>query len=154
VGVYEGTGIAFSSANFLKMSYEYFLQAHIHQDSQLIPTESILSIFRDYTTSKDDTYIELQFDEENSCTIYIDTNDETVDSFMVSRPCYSRQLGECLYKVMLLGNFVFFEPDGKQPIIVNAETESHLPVDMTEAIGKPVVAKSLDDFLELYFNNR
>jgi hypothetical protein len=136
------------------MSYEYFLQAHLHQDSQRIPTESILSIFRDYTTSKDDTYIELQFDEENTCTIYIDTNDETVDHFMVSRPCYCRQLGECLYKVMLLGNFVFFEPDGKQPIIINPATESHLPVDMSEALGKPVVAKSLDDFLELYFNNR
>lgn len=136
------------------MSYEYFLQAHIRQNSQSIPTESILSIFRDYTTSKDDTYIELQFDEENSCTIYIDTNDETVDHFMVSRPCYCRQLGECLYKVMLLGNFVFFEPDGKQPIIVNTETESHLPFNMCEVLGKPGVARSLDDFLELYFNNR
>lgn len=55
---------------------------------------------------------------------------------------------------MLLGNFVFFEPDGKQPIIVNPATESHLPVAMSETLGKPAVAESLDDFLVLYFNNR
>ncbi len=55
---------------------------------------------------------------------------------------------------MLLGNFVFFEPDGKQPILVNASVEAHLPAGMIEAFGKPAVAKNLDDFLELYFNNR
>jgi hypothetical protein len=30
----------------------------------------------------------------------------------------------------------------------------HLPEDMIESLGKPVVAKNLDNFLELYFNNR
>ncbi|MCS3795888.1 hypothetical protein [Niastella sp. OAS944] len=136
------------------MSYEYFLQAHLHQDSQEISTESILAIFSKYIIAKDETYIDLQFDEENRCTIYIDTIDSTVSGFMVSRPCGSKQLGECLYNVMLLGNFVFFEPDGKQPILVNTAAESHLPEDMIEALGRPAVAKSMDEFLELYFNNR
>jgi hypothetical protein len=136
------------------MSYEYFLQAHLNYGSQEISTEKILSIFEEHITAKDESYIDLQFDQENNCTIYIDTKKSTVNGFMVSRPCYCKQLGECLYKVMLLGNFVFFEPDGKHPIIVNPATESHLPVDMSETLGKPAVAKSLDDFLELYFNNR
>jgi len=136
------------------MSYEYFLQAHLYQDSQEISTESILTVFRKYIIAKDETYIDLQFDEENSCTIYIDTNDTTVSGFMVSRPCGSKQLGECLYQIMQLGNFVFFEPDGKQPLLVDAATENHLPEDMIESLGKPALAKSLDEFLELYFNNR
>jgi len=96
----------------------------------------------------------LQFEEHNSCTIYLDADNSTVSHIMVSRPCGSKQLAECLYQVMLLGNFVFFEPDGKQPILVNPATESHLPEDMIETLGKPAVAKSLDDFLILYFNNR
>jgi hypothetical protein len=136
------------------MSYEYFLQAHRNQESQEISTENILSIFKDHITQKDESYIDLQFEDGNSCTIYMDTAGATVNSFMISRPGYSRQLGECLYQVMLLGNFVFFEPDGKQPLILNSTTEDHLPEGMTEALGKPAIAESLEEFLELYFNNR
>jgi hypothetical protein len=136
------------------MSYEYYIQAHIDQDGQEIPTVQVLSIFEPFIIEKEDSYIELQFAEDEKCTIYLDTNSTTISHFMVSRPCGSKQLGECLYQVMLLGNFVFFEPDGKRPILVNSATEAHLPTDMMEVLGKPLVAKNLEDFLELYFNNR
>jgi hypothetical protein len=135
------------------MSYEYFIQAHLHQDSQKIPTESILSIFKRYIVAKDKTYIDLHFDESNRCTIYLDTEEPDNSGFMVSRPC-GVKLGECLYEVMLLGNFVFFEPDGKYMITVAPSVEAHLPADMIETLGKPVVAKSQEDFLKLYHNNR
>lgn len=137
-----------------KMSYEYYLQAHLNQDCQQIPTESILAIFIDHIATKDETYIDLEFEEGNSCTIYMDTTSSTIDGLMISRPCDSRRLGECLYQVMLLGNFVFYEPDGKGPIVVNPETEAHLPFDMVESLGKLAISKSKEGFLELYFNNR
>ena len=136
------------------MAYEYYLQAHHEKDSQAIPVESILSVFRDYIKEKDDSSIDLQFDEENGCTIYFDTTATTTDSLMVSRPCGSRLLGECLYRVMLLGNFVFFEPDGKRPITLSADTEAHLPADMVNSLGKPAVARDREAFLTLFFNNR
>ena len=72
---------------------------------------------------------------------------------MVSRPCGAK-LGECLYEVMLLGNFVFFEPDGKYMITVTPSVEVHLPTDMIETLGKQVITKSQEDFLKLYHNNR
>lgn len=136
------------------MSYEYFLQAHLNQDLQEIPTESILAIFKKYITAREDSYIDLEFEEGNSCTIYMDTTSSTITGFMISRPCYSRRLGECLYEVMLLGNFVFYEPEGKTPIITNPATEEHLPIDMVESLGNPTIGKSKESFLELYFNNR
>lgn len=136
------------------MSYEYFLQAHLHEDLQQIPTADILSIFEDFIVSREENYIQLEFEEGNSCGVYIDTMDPFVSGFSVDRPCYSKQLGECLYKVMLLGNFVFFEPDGKGPIIVSPATEAHLPADMIETLGNPAIAESKESFLELYFNNR
>ena len=136
------------------MSYEYFLQAHLNQDFQEILTESILTIFKDYITARDQRYIDLEFEEGNSCTIYIDTTSPTTTGFMISRPCYSRRLAECLYQVMLLGNFVFYEPDGKAPIIIHPATEEHLPTDMVEALGKPAIGESKERFLELYFTNR
>jgi len=136
------------------MSYEYFLQAHLNQGFQPVSTERILEIFRQHITKQDDTYIDVEFDKDNSCTIFMNTVDATIDSLMVSRPCEDQQLGECLYEVMLLGNFVFYEPDGKQIITVNEATAAHIPSDMIEVLGQPAVANDKESFLELYFNNR
>jgi hypothetical protein len=136
------------------MSYDYFLQAHFQEEPQNIPTEAILAIFAPFTKEKGEEFIDLEFGEGNSCTIYITTTDVAVSGFSVNRPCDSRQLGECLYRVMSLGNFVFFEPDGKQPIILDSAIEGHLPGDMVEALGKPAVAGSEEDFLAFYFNKR
>ncbi|GAA3942726.1 hypothetical protein GCM10022209_42740 [Chitinophaga oryziterrae] len=55
---------------------------------------------------------------------------------------------------MLLGNFAFFEADGKYMITAAPSVEAHLPVDMIETLGKPAVAESLEEFLKLYHNNR
>ena len=135
------------------MSYEYYLQAHLNGDSQGVPTERILAIFKDYIVAKSDTYIDLKFSEGNSCSIYLATEEPFNSGFMISRPCGDK-LGDCLYEVMLLGNFVFFEPDGTHMIIINPDVEVHLPEDMIESLGKPVVASDRETFLELYGNNR
>jgi hypothetical protein len=135
------------------MSYEYFLQAHIDQGSQEISTERILSIFREYIVAGGDTYIDLRFDERNSCTIYLDVSEPTVSGFMVSRPCGGK-LGDCLYEVMQLGNFVFFEPEGKHMIAARAFSATHLPEDMVETLGEPVLGETRESFLALYSNNR
>ncbi|PZR08784.1 MAG: hypothetical protein DI539_22475 [Flavobacterium psychrophilum] len=136
------------------MLYEYYLQAHLNQDFQEVSTESVLAIFKDYITAREASYIDLEFEEGNSCTIYMDTTNLMTTGFVISRPCYSRRFGECLYEVMLLGNFVFFEPDGKAPIIISPAAEEHLPIDMVESLGKPAIGKSKESFLELYSNNR
>ncbi len=130
------------------MSHAYFLQAHLNREPQNIPTINILEIFRDYIVEKGETYIDLEFDEGNSCTIYLDTDEPNNSGFMVSRPCSGR-LWECLYEVMLLGNFVFFEPGGLSMIIVNPEVERHLPTNMIESLGKPVVVQNRESFLKL-----
>jgi len=135
------------------MAYEYFLQAHLHGDPQGVQTERILAIFKDYIVTKSDTSIDLEFNEGNSCSIYLDTEEPNNSGFMISRPCGDK-LGECLYEVMLLGNFVFFEPDGIHMIVVDPEVELHLPKDMIESLGKPVVAPDRETFLELYAKNR
>lgn len=135
------------------MSYEYFLQAHLHREAQEVPTERILSIFSDYIIVKDKTFIDVRFDESNSCTVFMDTEEAYNTGLMVSRPCGGR-LGDCFYAVMQLGNFVFYEPDGVHVIVVNAEVIAHMPEDMIAALGTPVVGETLDQFLELYNNNR
>ncbi|MBW8684361.1 hypothetical protein [Chitinophaga rhizophila] len=135
------------------MSYDYFLQAHLHSGSEMIATEKILAIFEIYVVAKDSSYIDLRFDDDSTCTIYMDIDAPYNDGLVVNRPC-SGQLAECLYQVMQLGNFVFFEPDGIHMIIIDAAVEQHLPEDMIDTLGKPVVADTFDSFLGLYNNNR
>ena len=141
------------TVNEHNMSYEYYLQAHLNQEAEEIQTEKILSIFREYIKKRGENFIDIEFDDANSCTIYIDTDEPTASHLMVSRPCGGK-LGECIYQVMQLGNFVFFEPDGKSAIILTEETSNHLPEDMIEALGPPLIAGNKEAFLELYATNR
>lgn len=136
------------------MSYDYFMQAHVHGEAQEIPTEKFLRIFEKYISQKDDNYIDLYFDELNSCTVYMDTGEPTNSGITINRPCADERLIRCLYAVMQLGNFVFYEPDGKHMIALSIETEQHLPEDMVETLGKPLVAEGWEAFLEAYTNNR
>lgn len=135
------------------MSYEYILQAHIHQESQDIPTEQILQVFNDYIVLKEQTYIDIDFGEGDTCTIYIDTEMPYNNCVVISRPCEGK-LCEFVYKIMGLGNFVFYEPDGKHMIIINPAVSEHLHEDMIETLGEPVIATTFEAFRELYNNNR
>jgi|SRR5579859_7502959 len=135
------------------MSYEYYLQACEDQAPQLISTDNILAVFAPYTVRKAPTFIDLAFDEMNHCTIYLDTNETATDGMMISRPCGTEAFVRCIYEVMLLGFFVFFEPDGHQPITLLAETEGHLMEGMVESLGSPAVASSWEEFYALWQHN-
>lgn len=135
------------------MSYEYFLQAHLNHGPQQISTTRILQIFSKYIVAKDKTYVDIAFDDGSTCSIFIDTELPYNDNIMISRPCEGK-LGDCVYEIMNLGNFVFFEPDGKHMIIINPDVHKHLPPDMIDTLGEPVIAQTMEEFLELYNNNR
>lgn len=135
------------------MSYDYFLQAYVEREPQQVETGRVLEIFKDYIVERFPDGVELKFDEENSCTVYIDAEEQYIDGMMVNRPCEGK-LGECLYEVMKLGNFVFFEPDGNHVIILHADVVDHLPEDMVDGLGGAVVGETMDEFLKLYVNNR
>jgi hypothetical protein len=94
------------------MSYEYYLQACEDQGPQQVLTEPILAIFAPFIVKRDATYIDLEFDEMNQCTVYLETDGSTIDGLMISMPCGAEALVRCIYEVMRLGFFVFFEPDG------------------------------------------
>lgn len=136
------------------MSYEYFLQAHLHGQDQPIATARIVEVFAPYITQREETFIELEFDDSNSCTIYLDQESPTTSQITISRPCADQRLGACLYEVMQLGNFVFFEPDGTHPILLTQGSLEHIPSDMIDSLGDPVIARNKEEFLEFYFNNR
>jgi len=136
------------------MSYEYFLQAHLLGENQPIATDKIVQVFAPYIADRGESFLDLAFDDSNQCTIYLDLESPTTSHLTISRPCGDPRLGECLYEVMQLGNFVFFEPDGRHPILLTQSAIENMPPDMIDSLGEPVVARNKNEFLEFYFNNR
>jgi hypothetical protein len=136
------------------MSYEYYLQACENQGPQEVPTQKVLKIFEPYIVKRDSTCLDLEFDIQNHCTIYLDTDAPMTDGMMISRPCGAEALVRCLYEVMQLGYFVFYEPDGDAPITLLPETEAHLMEGMVESLGAPAVAASWEEFYKLWKKNR
>ncbi len=134
------------------MGHSIFLQAHFQGGSQNIPTSDVLACFSPFITARKDAWIDLQFTETDSCTIYFDTTSPSINHLMVSRPCGDKQLFCCLFQVMKLGNFVLFEPGVDRFIVLREEVIAHLPEGMAEALGKARVAPDIESFLEAYEN--
>jgi hypothetical protein len=132
------------------MSHSLYLQAHINGGSQEIPTKEVLACFSEFIAAQDDSAIYLEFSPGDSCTIYLDTTSPSIEGLTVSRPCGDDRLPESLFRVMQLGNFVFFEPGGDRFIIPDEAVIQHMPEGMAEALGKAWIATDLDSFMEAY----
>lgn len=131
------------------MAYEYFLQAYLNQKPQSIPRDTIFLLLTKYISKEGENFVDIRFDANNHCTVYVDTTSEYIGSLTFSRPSSVLQLSELIYQLMLAGNFIFFEPDGKYPIALSANVEHHLPPDMIEGLGQPKIATTKEMFFKL-----
>lgn len=129
------------------MSDDIFVQAHVKGDAQEIPTGDVLACFVPFIMHQEEDFIDLLFDEENTCTIFLDTNSPTVTDLLIERPCGDERLFECVYRVMQLGNFVLYQGEGERFIVLKEDTIAHLPEGMAEALGEAKIAPDQDSFL-------
>jgi hypothetical protein len=134
------------------MSHDIFLQAHMHGGSQKILTSEVLKCFSEFIAYKHPTYIDVEFTEEDSSTIFFKTTRKTITGMMVNRPCGDRGLARCLFRVMQLGNFVLFEGGAERFIVLREEVIPHLPEGMAEALGEARITPDIDSFIEAYEN--
>lgn len=134
------------------MGHDIFLQAHVQGESQDIPTSNVLECFSQFITYKEDAFVDLQFTETDSCTIFFDTTSPSISSLMVSRPCGDERLARCLFRVMELGNFVLLEPGRDGFIVLRQEVIAHFPEGMAEALGEARIAPDIASFIEAYEN--
>lgn len=132
------------------MGANIFLQAHVNGGSQDIPTKDVLDCFAGFIAAQEDTFIELEFEEQESCTIFMDTTGPNIDNLMVSRPCSDDVLGPYLFRIMLLGNFVLFAPGLDSFIVSNEDVIGHMPEGMAEALGEARIASDLESFMKAY----
>jgi hypothetical protein len=128
------------------MSVDVFLQAFERGEPQAIPTNEILKCLAPFVEKKSEDFVDVSFGPQDSCTFYLDTTDATVGGLTVNRPCGDRKLADVLFQIMRLGNFVLFVPGEERPIVLTGETPLHLPEDLLEALGEPVVTSDVVAF--------
>jgi hypothetical protein len=132
------------------MSHDIFVQAHLNGGWQQIPTEEVLACFAPFIKQREDTFVDLEFDEYNSSTLYFEATRPTRTGFMLNRPCGDERLFECVFKVMHLGNFVLYEGGPERFIVLKEETIAHMPKDMVEALGEANITPDFESFMDAY----
>lgn len=135
------------------MSLDIFLQAFHDGDPQDVPTPHILKCVGEFAANTDTDFVDLVFGPRDSCTLYFDTREPVVQGLTVNRPCGDRRLAKVLFEIMQLGNFVLFIPGEEPPIVTDEAAIGHLPEDMVEALGEPMVAATLEEFTRAVFSD-
>ena len=122
------------------MSTEWFVQAYVNGQDQPVDVASILLEIRKERTKVRRDSIDVFLEEGHFSTFFIDTAASVVSSLMIARPLQSVRLNELLFRILKLGNFILFAPDGAFPIARVADIAVHLPPGMMRAIGVPRIA--------------
>ena len=71
--------------------------------------------------------------------LFIDTNAATGTGFTLNRPVRDPVLWQALFSALQHTGRVLVVPGDVPPLIGVADTAPHLPADMVEALGQPVV---------------
>ena len=124
------------------MNLEMYLQAFEDGESTTISRSWLRNVFGSEISEVDDERWHLSYDDSEWCDIHLRfASDDPADvkTVVIDRPCDDQRLWATLAHVLGLGNFVLYWP-GSRPIIGSPGVEEHLPADMIDALGTPIIA--------------
>ena len=127
------------------MSTEFYVQLFESGNEKLIDSKKIAEIIEKRNFIKKDDNYEVIFANQNSTTLQICSS----NCLTVSRPCKDEALGNLLFEIMALDNFILYTPEGLYPIVLDESVIANLPEGMIEAIGNPKIAKEKKEFYDL-----
>ncbi len=127
------------------MSFDVYLQSFHRGEFAGIPRQRIRDAFGEHLTETELDYWQLRYDDANSCDLNLTTHDTDVSmvrGFTVHRPCADQRLWDALASILTLGDIVLYFPSGRAPLVARSTVTQHLPPDMVESLGQPVVVTS------------
>jgi hypothetical protein len=133
------------------MSFEVYVQCFGESERTGISRVAVRSLFPVIEEESEPDYWRIRYDDKNSCDIgvtAVTSNTEMLKSLFVDRPCGDLRLWEALISVLRMGSVLIFWPGGP-PVVSDERVGSHLPKDMTDAIGPAKSAGSAEDLLRL-----
>ena len=134
------------------MSFDLFIQFYDHGAPAGIASDDVRAAFAPCIASSDATHLALEYDVANASYVHLKphpNNAGAIVAIAVNRPCGDIRLWDSLARVLRLGNAVLFFPGGANPMVGSADAVPHLPRDIIEALGNPVVVASGNAILAL-----
>lgn len=128
------------------MSVELYLQKYSQGAAASFSKESIREVLMGYSVKESPTSWEVGFDADQPDTFYLGSQ-ESIESLMISKPGISINLYEFLIKILKSDNFILYWPGGTHPLVGQAETTAHIPSEMINSLGLPIIANKGQEIL-------
>lgn len=127
------------------MSFDVFLQCFQNGEPAGIPRELVRAAFGAHLTETETDFWQLRYDDANSCDLYLTVHgadQSLLEGLTVNRPCSDLRLWNALAAILALGEVVLYFPEGRSPLVARSSVTGHLPPDLIEELGLPVVVTS------------
>jgi len=134
------------------MSFEVFIQCHENGDFGRIPRQAVRNAFAEFIVAEESNCWKTIYGTCESCDVSFSTSTsgtEFIQSLCVHRPCSDIRLWDAMAAILRLGNVVLYFPADTPPLIANDAVKSHLPTDMLDALGEPVVVSNGKQILDV-----
>lgn len=132
------------------MSFDLFVQCFRDGKLDGIPRQCVRDAFGPHLNELEPNFWQLDYDDLNSCNIYLTAHNSDsglIDGFTVNRPCYDQRLWDALASILTLGDVVLYFPGCRAPLVAQAIVAQHLPPDLIEALGQPLVVTSGNEII-------
>lgn len=136
------------------MSSEFYIQGYHQGEFAGIARALVLDAFGLAEDTPDDGIIELRYSGNDDCGLSFKTTGNIVTSLCIHRPSEAPALLNSLFQVLNAGHYVLYAPGGNAPVVTQNGMTAHLPKDMVDALGKPVVVDGPDGILDALFGGQ
>jgi len=134
------------------MSFDLFFQTFQSGVPAPFSTALIEKGFGPYASERSPGRWVLRYPNGGFCELYVDAEQETETSFMVARPPDSPEFWRTLLDLLQQTPSCLYWPGGG-PLIANPMVRNHLPPDMIESLGEPIVVSAPEQIIEAIRNS-
>jgi hypothetical protein len=125
------------------VSFDLFVNCFEHGEKGVFPGSMLERLFGPQIVSRKPEFSlwSIDYGQNNTSDIYVSFEDgvKNCSGFTINRPCADIRLFEAIYAVLADTNSVLFYPSDDPPLIGKVSTRQHLPQDMVDSLGGPIL---------------
>lgn len=125
------------------MSFDIFIACFHGGDEGAFPRHVMEEAFGPYIDSREPRCLVLRFADGGHSDVYVEDK-EHISFFGVNRPAASPEFWQAVFEILRQTPTLLLWPGGEHPVVGSPATLQHLPADVAETFGVPIIAVSPD----------
>jgi len=133
------------------MSFDVYLVSFADHQPSGVPRTLVREAFAEHVRWDNEDLAWTQFTSKDDCSIGLSalkSDPSRISCISINRPLADERLWNSLHQILRLGNVALFFPGGRVPLIADASVADHLPPDMFDSLGAPIVVTSGREIVE------